>query len=199
MSPCVPAAVSVHCNIIKWWHKLGFAFLSCSRLWLKCSFRLGRFDGLCPPEGRTLWRRCLWTCSRNAWAVGLFCFSKHPCSPTVLCSFFYQEFCSSWYTRTCKVRLSTSLGGSNSDLILRRRNTGDGPVHKDHQPHVAGKGLAGPGWRRHRHGSFSQAGIRSSTWDVTPRSRNRVPIKTGGDPTPLGENPSSYQRVQRRL
>lgn len=40
MSPCVSAVVSVHCNIIKWWHKLVFPFVLFSRLGLKPCFTL---------------------------------------------------------------------------------------------------------------------------------------------------------------
>lgn len=87
MSPCVSAVVSVHRNIIKWWHKLVFPVLLFSRLGLKPCFTLQGSNSRNVSAGRVLGHFGSSICGHTVEMLELgagFCFSccKHPCSPT---------------------------------------------------------------------------------------------------------------------
>lgn len=176
MSPCVSAVVSVHCNIIKWWHKLCFFPFFFSQDSGK-NLVLHRRDLIvrtCLPGGcfGTPWKQHLWTHNRKCWSWGLVFVSAAANIPAHL-RMLWRE----------KPQETGQEERQQRGLLLRVRCrflTMLSLLRLE-------VGSAGPGWRRRWSYSLlppvRQTRIQSSTSrDVAYCSRN-----------PPGEHPSSHQ------
>lgn len=156
MPPCVSAVVSVHCNIIKWWHKLVFPFLLFSRLRLKPCFTLQGSNSQNMSARRVLGH-----------------FGTSICGHTIEMLELGARFVSAAANIPAHLPM---LWRENLRRRARRKdNNADCcsvflPFPNNAQPPVVGGGSAGPGWRRRW--SYSLLPPVRQTWIQSSTSRD---------------------------